>query len=73
MKEIKLPPNLNYYREVMPVLSEYNIEHTYFSERRIIAFVNDEDASIFVLQHEKCNTESVIDEFRKTFSKVYVK
>jgi len=72
MKEIQLSPDVNYYREVMHLLNENSIKHTYFSGKNVIAFINDEDASMFMLQHGG-NMRSAIEEFKKTFSRPIVK
>jgi len=69
MKEIQLPPEIHYYIEVMHLLNENNIRHTYFSGKHVIAFLDDEDASMFMLQHGG-NMKSVLEEFKKAFSKV---
>jgi hypothetical protein len=71
MKEIQLPSGVSYLKDLMVILKEQGVEHTYFSGKNVIAFVNDEDASMFMLQHGG-NMKSALEEFRKQFSRIYV-
>lgn len=51
MKELQLPEGIDYYKHILRGFREMGIKHTYFSGLRVIAFENDEDATLFMLQY----------------------
>lgn len=64
MKEVQLPVEVNYYKGVMQELRSQGIKHTYFSGLRVIAFVEDEDATMFMLRYP-ATKGSAVEYFKK--------